>query len=153
MLRRLAIFVVSAMLPTFAVAGVPSDVNLHNGYVIVVNHVHYAGEKTLPFDITYVGLSTLNRKLAAGSYATFNQCCVVAGQTYHVYARTEQNHMGVNPNIPVHARLCNIRGIPFGYAEVELVGNVTYHQSTVHPALGDFDVTGVAIRQIDTGCP
>ncbi len=154
MLRKLALSIFALMLPLAVSAAVPGDVNLHNGYIIVVNHVHYTGAKTVDFLVHFhSGINSNQRTLAKDGYVTFNQCCIVAGQKYLIAISTHENFAGVNPNVEVHARLCNIRGIPFGYSEVELTGDVRYVQSDQHPALGAFEVKNIAVRQADTGCP
>lgn len=162
MFRKFALSLFAALLPLATTATVPDRVNLHNGYIIVFNHIRYAGEKSLDFEVTHVNHSTFSfittrsttATLRKDGYVTFNECCTVAGQSYELHFHPDPNIPIERPSMKAHARLCNIRGIPFGYAEVEIIGDITWIPNPApYQFTGRYDVKNLAVRQIDTGCP
>src|SRR6185437_25397 len=50
----------------------------------------------------------------------FNHCCVVAGTLYSVTAAI----LGKSYEFKVRPALCNVRGIPFGYARIVFTGHL-----------------------------
>lgn len=118
MFRTLArsIGLLAVLVPLVASARtVPPGVNLHNGYILVINHVQYEDGFSHP------GLVRVNEKLeahvgSAGSVVV-NRCCIVAGTRYVVELDYDRSAGTLAP-VAVTPRLCNIRGIPFGYAVV-----------------------------------
>jgi len=131
MLRNLTVIAVllAAMLPTGSSAAVApySAVNLHNGFIEVRSHVvvkNY-GEDVSASALVHVNLrrtdGTLQDYGQVGSTAPiyFNTCCIVAGTLYIVEA-TVQGH---KIDFRVRPKLCNVRGIPFGFEIVTVTGN------------------------------
>jgi hypothetical protein len=128
------------------VTGPARAVNLHNGYIIIRNdgdrtlnlmqidhHTIFANTRIQPFE-----------KIAPHSTFIANGCCYAAGSWYAIeisYSGRETSKIDTK-----EARLCNINGIPFGFA--------AFAYSDYHPGNnanpGDFRVQG---GRIDTGCP
>ncbi len=143
--------ILAVLLPLSAAAqlAVPSNVNLHKGYIEVINHVQY------PAHFWHGGAVKLNGHFQGevGSGGTFvlNRCCIVAGSQYvveldYVWSASARSPLSVTP------RLCNIRGIPFGYAVVEYTGSVvkTREGSGTNTRFEMFHFSG---RRVDTSCP
>lgn len=153
MFRRIAFVlgVVALSLPIAAAAQrpVPDGVNLHNGYIEVINHMQYHD------GFRGGGVVNLNDKTVGevGSPGTLvvNHCCILAGSRYVV----ELNYVswaGARSPIAVVPRLCTIRGIPFGYAVVEFTGDIRKtREGSGSPTR--FEIFNFRERRIDTGCP
>ena len=130
MLRTIArsIAILAVLVPLVASARtVPPGVNLHNGYILVINHVQYEN------GFTSAGLVRVNEKdeahVGSAGSVVVNRCCILAGSHYVV----ELNYAisaGAREPVSVTPRLCNIRGIPFGYAQTQaaLAINSVYHE-------------------------
>lgn len=147
--RALGVVVVLLPLSVAAQLAVPSGVNLHNGYIVVVNHVQYQD------GFKYAGTVKLNDKAVGEvrSHDTFvvNHCCILAGSRYML----ELDYMswaGSRSPIALVPRLCNIRGIPFGYAAVEFTGDLRKTPEGSGSATR-FEILGFRVKRIDTGCP
>lgn len=54
---------------------------------------------------------------------------------------------GVGVKVVVHPRLCNVRGIPFGFAEVTYAGNITWNDKK------RVWTSAVTARVDDSACP
>lgn len=150
MRRALAILAVLAPLSASAESfPVPAGVNLHNGYIEVINHVEYRDGFSWPGTVR-LNERTQGEVMSAHRF-NINGCCVVAGTRYVVelnYA-TSAGHgepVGVTP------RLCNIRGIPFGYAVVVYWGVIKKtREGSGSPTR--FESEHFGGRQADTECP
>lgn len=153
MFRRIAFVleVIALSLPIAAAAQmpVPHGVNLHNGYIEVINNVQYHD------GFRVAGVVNLNDKtvgeVSSPGTLVVNHCCILAGSHYIV----ELNYMswaGARLPIAVVPRMCTIRGIPFGYAVVEFTGDIRKTRvgsgSPTH-----FEIFNFRKRRIDTGCP
>lgn len=141
--RALAVLVVLVPLSASAQLIVPAGVNLHNGYIEVINHMTYLD------GFTAHGIVNVNRRMAGyvgpGGTHVVNWCCIVAGSNYQVeldYAPVAGQRLPFN----VTPRLCNIRGIPFGYALIEYTGTVVKRR-------GSFEIDNFKARRLDEGCP
>jgi len=130
MVRPLSIIVVllAAILPTGSSAAVSSyaAVNLHNGFIEVRSYVTVDNKGT---DVTATTplLATLRRSdgtfqesanVFAGTPIYLNDCCIVAGSLYEVQVKG----VGHSVTFKVRPKLCNVRGIPFGYEIVTISG-------------------------------
>jgi len=119
--RSIGVLVVLVPLAAAAQLPIPAGVNLHNGYIEVINHVVYQDGFSYPGDVRLN--ETPEGKVGSGGTLLVNRCCILAGSHYVVelnYVTTagQRSPFGVTP------RLCNIRGIPFGYAVVEYTGTL-----------------------------
>lgn len=123
MLRSLtlAAAVLAAMIPGNVSA---QDVNLHNGYIVVRNEtvitnyrkvVTDAATVALRFDGTTRESAVVN---SSGGTVYLNNCCILAGTLYEV----KINVMGKSIHAMVRPQLCNVRGIPHGFALVTFTG-------------------------------
>jgi hypothetical protein len=156
MLRRFCTLALALAMPLLTTAAVPDDVNLHNGYVLIVNHVRYVGEApnldNYSFNGYVRGPTQYSRfyVLRKDGSALANECCLLAGTVYNISLGTSNNYCCLHEVLEFVPRLCNIRGIPFGYAEFELVGEVVGQKW-----VGSYTETpkGVQLRRIDSGCP
>lgn len=131
MFRNLTVIValLAAMSPTGSSAAVApySAVNLHNGFIEVRSHVVVKdqGEDVSATALVHVALrrtdGTLQDYGDVGSVAPiyFNRCCIVAGSLYIVEADVQ----GKRIDFQVRPKLCNVRGIPFGFEIVTVTGN------------------------------
>jgi len=153
MLRFIArsIGVLAVLVPLAAAAQlpVPAGVNLHNGYIEVINRVAYHD------GFSYPGAVKLNGRLeghvGSGGTMTLNQCCIVAG-THYVVELNYADTAGQRSPIGVTPRLCSIRGIPFGYAVVEFTGTIKKtREGSGSPTR--FEAFGFSERRVDVACP
>jgi hypothetical protein len=154
MLRRLGLLVLALALPLVTMGTVPSNINLHNGYVTVVNNVRFTdtkGNATFP---VRVHLSRHNGigfdmhwadELWPGQQTIINNCCIVAGARYQLSCYTTKR-IDACATLDERPRLCNVRGIPFGYAAFEITGEIWYEGV-------DWKSSGLDLHRIDTGCP
>ena len=140
MFRKIALLLSVLIMPLAATAGVPPEVNLHNGYIIVVNHIHYVGEQSPRFAVK---LNVDGGVLEKGGSVILNKCCIVAGLSYLVKSIVEPAYGSIYKDVYVHPRLCNIRGIPFGFAVVELTGESDNHKI----------LRNIALSRVDVDCP
>ena len=147
--RAFCLFVVLLPLSAAAQLPVPPHVNLHNGYIEVINHIRYHHG----FSIS--GLVRLNEspegEVASGGTFLINRCCILAGTEYWVELNYVKSTSFRLP-IKVTPRLCNIRGIPFGYAVVEFTGDIVEKRagSGFHT---HFELLHSDERRVDTSCP
>ena len=130
---------------------IPGHINLHNGYVVVINSISPKREYTAgvmePWSPNppHVRLSWNGFGQSAdvpyGGQAFLNQCCIAAGTGYSLTFYQGGYQTGVD----VHPRLCNVRGIPFGYAVVEVVGSYVWHRN---------GISGTpSVHVVDAPCP
>jgi len=122
MLRTIArsIAILAVLVPLVASARtVPPGVNLHNGYILVINHVQYEN------GFTSAGLVRVNEKdeahVGSAGSVVVNRCCILA-RSHYVVELNYAISAGAREPVSVTPRLCNIRGIPFGYAVVVYSG-------------------------------
>ncbi len=152
MLRKLAIAIAALALPLAAAAPVSAEINLHNGYIVVTNHVKVLERDGSPVKYQYVLTVVLRHslgtqeigKVAQGSHTVMNNCCVVAGSPYSfevIDTSAYINHGDLRP------RLCNIRGIPFGFAAVDITGTIQRDNAN------HWVYTDMRAKEVDTGCP
>ena len=146
--RAFCLFVVLLPLSAAAQLPVPPHVNLHNGYIEVINHIRYHDRFDTP------ALVRLNEnpegEVASGGTFLINRCCILAGTEYWV----ELNYVTsirVRMPIKVTPRLCNIRGIPFGYAVVEFTGDIA--QKRAGSEFPFYDLLHSDATRVDTSCP
>ena len=118
--RAFCLFVVLLPLSAAAQLPVPPHVNLHNGYIEVINHIQ------APESSKFSGMVKLNGRhegeVRSGAGLVLNRCCILAGSQYQVEIEYPA-FTGSWERIVVTPRLCNIRGIPFGYAVVVFTGS------------------------------
>jgi hypothetical protein len=160
MLRTLvlAASVLAAAVPLAGSAQtVPSGLNLHNGYIQVNNHVVVVMPpmrqrehiENLPSPSVLL-FSPFTRqedlKLDRWGPIYLNRCCIAAGTRYSV-AYAAELVVGAPPSLVVHPRLCNVRGIPFGFAEVTFAGEITWNDQKRHW------VSAVTERVDNSPCP
>lgn len=121
MLRNvtLAIVVLAAMMPGIVSA---QDVNLHNGYIVVRNETVIKGYDGVITDAARVWLSgSVNESAevnSGGGTIYLNKCCILAGSLYKVELYVMNQYIVAT----VRPQLCNVRGIPFGFALVTFTG-------------------------------
>jgi len=152
MFRSIArsIALLAVLVPLVASARtVPPGVNLHNGYILVINHVQYQDDFTRP------GLVRVNEKeeaqVGSGASVVVNRCCILAGSRYIVeldYVTSAETRVPV----PVTPRLCNIRGIPFGYAVVVYSGIIKKTREG-SGSLTKFEMFHMLGQQAHEDCP
>ncbi|HEY8322632.1 MAG TPA: hypothetical protein VIG46_12650 [Candidatus Baltobacteraceae bacterium] len=132
MLRRLCLSVAlvafAAPLAANAQSVIPDHVNIHNGFIEVRNEVVLKNGATsggTPLLLTYGGGTIERSQTTPGGTTFLNVCCIAAGSLYKV-------HYGGRANVEatVRPQLCNVRGIPFGYAVVVFTGSITYDSKT-----------------------
>ena len=151
MLRKMILVLAAVMaVVQLTSAAAQADVNLHNGYIEVVDHITYNEDLTgvidrsklhgipkLPFDVDFYSPSYgvgYGKVRMTNGVAIMNHCCVLAGSFYTVtgMAMNQQEgnrHVviaGAHFKDTMKAALCNVRGIPFGFIRVVLFGMVTY---------------------------
>ena len=119
LLRVLAMLVV-AVFASSALAD--ASVNLHNGYISILNN------NSTPLHVTIHTAGAGGIKMFDGviaPYATYhvNNCCYAAGSHYYVDAY--ERGRALPYQLMVDPRLCNTRGIPYGYASL-FFGNVKF---------------------------
>lgn len=142
--------ILAVLLPLSAAAQlVPSNVNLHKGYIEVINHVQYHDGFSHPGVLKLNG--HVQGDIGSGGRLVLNHCCILAGSQYvveldYVRSASQRSKLSVTP------RLCNIRGIPFGYAVVVYTGSVvkTREGSGTNTRFEMFHFSG---RRVDTSCP
>jgi hypothetical protein len=135
---------------------VPPHINLHNGYIVVINNIHtsrlYSNGRTEPWSApeAYASLkwAVHSRRVVVpygGGHAYLNDCCIAAGTryTFRFYQGSVEHDLTVQP------KLCNIRGIPFGYAVVELSGSYQWLQNSTIPLTHGEPV----LRDLHAPCP
>jgi len=155
MLRRLVLLLLAFTLPPVTMGAAPDTVNLHNGYVTVVNNVRFTDVKgNEPFALrvhlnrdTGIGLAThWADDVWPGQQAIINNCCILAGTRYVLGCNAKDKPINACATLnDVWPRLCNERGIPFGYAAFEITGEIWFDVG--------WKSSGLTLRRIDTGCP
>ena len=150
--RAIAILAVLAPLTAAAQLPVPPGTNLHNGYIEVINDMHYPEGFNQKADIWLKGplWHEYHEQLARGNTLVLNRCCILAGSHYTVWV----NFQGVlgGLRVDVTPRLCNLHGIPFGYAVIKFSGQVykvVPREQTLYKAY-EANVHGGVV---DEGCP
>ncbi len=113
LLRVLAILVV-AVFASSALAD--ASINLHNGYIRLQNN----GSLPVHVVITTQGFAAITMfdgVVPPHSVNHANNCCYLAGTLYdvHAYFGDYVDHYFERS---IRPRLCNTRGIPFGYASL-----------------------------------
>jgi hypothetical protein len=154
-LRKLTItFAILATLATSTASAqmvIPSHINLHNGYVVVINTISPKREYTAgvfepwypPAPLVQLSWSGYKQSTNApyGERAYLNSCCIAAGTEYGLTF----HQGGYQTGVDVRPRLCNVRGIPFGYAVVEVVGPYVWHHN---------GISGTpSVHVVDAPCP
>ena len=151
MVRFLAAAVCALLIasPLEGSAHIPPTINLHNGFIRVFNHIHYLGARRgLVVRIKY------ERHDETTPDIYFNNCCYAAGSTYELFVEpkarsgTTDDSVWDSRTIFVKPRLCNIDGIPFGYAEVEVTGQMVPGTDT-HPEV----IENFHVQETTTVCP
>ena len=150
--RALALLLVLAPLCAAAQLDVPPNVNLHNGYVEVINHVTYRDGYSSPGYAKLHGPIGLQSQgdVFSGSTIALNHCCIAAGTRYIVelvYSGAGRREFSDD----FTARLCNIRGIPFGYAAIEYTGEI--YKTPPHSGTVTRYEARISSKRVDTGCP
>lgn len=177
MLRKLAIALLALLATASAVAPASAEVNLHNGFIQIVDDITYSVDLAGLKDpslyqgpppridflvrVRHEGLKVTYTTTLHGKSAFVNECCILAGSYYSIegfnYGR-DGNVAGAYFSGDVTPRLCNVRGIPFGYAKLVVTGHVTY---TPHAKFADtkyatienaWKVHGLRLTRVDTDC-
>ena len=159
MLRKIVLaalaFGLVVPLASAAATDVPSEVNLHNGYVIIRNNLHYINHGvSLDVSERQNGHLMMYHKVGPGGYAIANTCCILAGTRNEVLVNG-----GFNPGFPASAtlafvpRLCNISGIPFVYADIEITGTYRYVPAATKGGRGHWETEHYSVHRADTKCP
>lgn len=147
--RAFAIVAVFFPLTASAQFSIPAGVNLHNGYIEVINRVHYHDGFSWPGDVK---LNDRHEgRVGTGGTFVINKCCILAGSHYLV----ELNYVsgaGIRVPVGVVPRLCNIHGIPFGYAVVEYTGNIRKTREGSGSGTR-YETTDLHGSRVDTACP
>jgi hypothetical protein len=132
MLRKL-IFALGALAVTFAGSAsaqsiIPQQVNLHNGYIELHSSIlvtEYGRTENTSISVNLLrGYDTCcqdHASVQTNFPNVLNHCCIVAGTLYTV--RT--NILGKTNDFRVRPALCNVRGIPFGYARITFTGHIS----------------------------
>ncbi len=90
MIRRMTLVLLFVALPLLTVGAVPNGVNLHNGYVLLVNNIRYEGERTDPLRVRLGLLAIVHRAVIdKDGTLTFNHCCILAGSHYVISVNAE----------------------------------------------------------------
>ena len=155
MLRKFALAIATLALPFGTAAPVSAEINLHNGYIIVINHVKvlekdgdpWKGPLRLQVVLNHV-MSLANFQeighVGQGETITMNDCCIAAGSPYSFKIVGEDRVKA--PILYFHPRLCNIRGIPFGFATIVITG-------TLQRIPNNWEVTNFHAQDVDAPCP
>lgn len=126
MLRKLIIAACTVALPLVVAAAtaasdIPSEVNLHNGYVTVRD----IRPSNSPYVMVYerqLGGNMGALRSRPGDVLIANRCCILAGTENQVRVEESPRNAGQQPTWMIHysfvPRLCNIHGIPFGFADI-----------------------------------
>jgi hypothetical protein len=124
---------------------IPGGINLHNGYIEVNNRIiMHAAKDAPPLPRARIDFrNSLTRQQSEPSTLMgttyINACCVVAGSLYQVVLFAAY-HITI---ATVRPRLCNVRGIPFGFAVVTFTGNIVWNakehswEPTITPHVND----------------
>lgn len=144
-----SIAVLAVLVPLVASARtVPPGVNLHNGYLVIINDVKYED------GFFASGLVRVDEKdeahVTSASSVVVNRCCIVAGWRY-VVELNYVDRVGIREPVFVTPRLCNIRGIPFGYAVVVYSGIIK--KSRAGSGGGPYESVDLKGRQAHEDCP
>ena len=130
---------------------IPAHINLHNGYIVVINDISPKREFTSgviePWypspplvKLSWNGFSQ-STDAPYGERAYLNRCCIAAGTGYSLTF----HQGGYQTGVDVRPRLCNVRGIPFGYAVIEVVGPYIWYRN---------GISGTpSVRVLDAPCP
>lgn len=117
-------------IPITASAGtIPSGINAHNGYIEVTNHIKIkdapSGKMPDPPIVRVMFHNSIvdDLSLPYGHTAYLNKCCFAAGTHYTVDVLTEARF----DRTSLEPKLCNVRGIPFGFAVINLDGTVFWY--------------------------
>lgn len=112
-------------------------VNLHNGYIVIVNESGHELRGSVGH--IFAGVHHMQSLvIPPHSEAIANDCCYAAGSHYRVEMTSGQYraHVDISP------RYCNVRLIPHGFAKV------AFHFADV-PGMG----TALIVQRVDNGCP
>lgn len=107
---------------------IPDHVNIHNGFIEVRDEIVLKGgavSGATPVRLTYNYATLQTAAITRGGTIFLNVCCIAARSLYKV-------HLGgrLDVEATVRPQLCNVRGIPFGYALVIFTGEITYVAKT-----------------------
>ncbi|MDE2480889.1 MAG: hypothetical protein KGN02_01700 [bacterium] len=139
LMRVLVAAVVLFPLGASAQSVIPPHVNLHNGYIEVVNQIKIYDERrdgtrilrhgdVAKFDLRlYLNNNHLVQEAAinTGDTVYLNTCCILAGSLYQITAKFRGTI-----DAEIRPQLCNVRAIPFGYGVVVLTGVLIYEEKT-----------------------
>ena len=153
MLQRLflsgAILIAALSVAASAQSTIPEGVNLHNGFVEVRNEIVIYRDGRRDVALGRIHMNHANRlgysevrEAHTGQTAVFNKCCVLAGSPYTLEMDIVQSHI----ERLIYPRLCNVRGIPFGYAVVVFRGEISIRDHYSH-------ATGLHAYALDVPCP
>lgn len=157
MLRMLvlAAFVLATSVPLAGSAHtIPAGVNPHNGYIQVNNRVvvhapPYPESKKVNsapsrgLELRYpLGRTEFKTVLGLGPLY-FNACCILAGSRYLITMTSP----GKTTEQEVTPRLCNVRGIPFGFAEITFAGDVIWDSGSMRW------ISHVTVHVDNAACP
>lgn len=131
---------------------IPAHIDLHRGYIVVINDIspkrNHRGiiEPWSPaaalVKSCWSGIACQETRAPFGGRGYINQeCCVAAGTKYQLTLTAGELYKSVY----VLPRLCNVRGIPFGYAVVEFTGPYTWLDNGI---AGE-----ISVRVLDAPCP
>ncbi|NNM98709.1 MAG: hypothetical protein HKL91_02785 [Candidatus Eremiobacteraeota bacterium] len=135
LLRVLAMLVV-AVFASSALAD--ASINLHNGYISLQN----SGSLPVHVVITPQGFGAITMfdgVIPPHSVYHANNCCYLAGTLYNVHAYYG-DYVDHYLDRSIRPRLCNTRGIPFGYASL-LFDSPRINRKSIF------------MIQLDHGCP
>ncbi|HET6893935.1 MAG TPA: hypothetical protein VFH72_00965 [Candidatus Baltobacteraceae bacterium] len=146
--RAFCLFAVLLPLSAAAQLPVPPHVNLHNGYIEIIDRVQ------VPAGFKFSGIVKLNGRhegeVRPGGTFVLNRCCILAGSHYEV--EVSYSSATARMRTFVTPRLCNIRGIPFGYAVIEVAA--TFVKTREGSGLGSaYESYHVQAKRVDTSCP
>lgn len=133
MLRRLVLAAIALTAAAVPLAGsartIPAGINAHNGYIEINNWIKIKdappGKMPDPPVVRIKFHDSLIEQLHVpyGHTTYVNNCCFAAGTYYTVEVVTEARIVSTS----VLPLLCNVRGIPFGFAVVNLEGSIFWH--------------------------
>lgn len=133
---------------------IPAHINLHNGYIQINNHIKvFTKNGSQTEEQMWVVLNGFvsqfeSAHIATGTSGSINKCCILAGTYYKAYVRGG----GIHKEFGVRPRLCNVRGIPFGFAVIDIYGKI---QEVDHNGRipNDWVPSGIHVTVNDTTCP
>ena len=86
-------------------------------------------------------------KVAQGHTIQMNNCCVVAGSAYSLAVTDPGRDVAYINYGDLRPRLCNIHGIPFGFAVFDITGTIQRGTNN------DWIYTNMHAHVVDSACP